>query len=1152
MRRMLVIGCGGTGGAIVAYLMDQLRSDLAARGIESIPDCWQFVHVDVPLTPERVADGLGTVVDQGGRYISCGPFTGQYQLVDDALSSSLQARGDAALGHIATWAPREPRRIDVAVTEGAGQLRAIGRMLTLSNITRVHTELESAWQRLSTVEATRQMSDATRRLLTLGKAEHDAPPVVFVVSSMAGGAGASMALDVCRIAVEIGADPQLTGVFMASADVFDELPEAARTGVRPNALAMLGEIVAAQTGAAHTHDTEVLRALGIPGGSPPSVPFARVFPIGRFVGAERVQFGNGTRDSVYRGVGRALAAVMLSGQVLHELTAYDFTNSNPVDTDSRLFGWGDSRSSRLQWGALGYAALSMGGERYAEYAAQRLARSCVDRLREGHLTPNDTTSGTEQARRLVESQWAQVCDRLGLPSTGGQSPEVMAWATTRLMTREEATSATRAVVSERLQPHLPSAQAGVQASQFVSTLDARIASSRTEVVQGAKTAAYSWAYEWAQGLQDRFDAELRDAVAKHGLAYAAELLRRLRLHLVEGVAPALAVLSRSGPADPVEMPSRSRKILASLKGVLTQGQAILDDVLRDYDAQLSAYIRAEACGLASNLLNSFANQVIDPADEAVVEAHHILDQAAQDRSDHFGLARLKTELYSAWPHDAEHRVARRWEAADNEVLVADAADFGAQYVEDLRRSLPFADGGTPPIFDDARPAAAAQVISGIWPTTGSEKAPDGLIRRTAMWRPRELPTDPHTREPLTPTRARYDVHVRPAELLARSRSYVARPGESFRAYTDVSLRDYVSAGAESERAARQADIVGKFRSALSLALPLIGLDDVTVQTVHKQPVQYRYKLSEVPFQGLPILDDLVAVLESAPRTDPGIGATLRQRDGATGDDSIQRIDIFGSYKNYAPVVYGSVLRPIVEQWARAASPTERHNFWALRRSRPLPASLPLTDIDRQTMVTGWLLGQIIGRVRLPASPDAGPVLIWDDAAREWVPFPHPLLTPAADFVSKNDLLPAVLESVLVAMAQIGASPVGSSLRPYRLLRELCDDQPTPTNTVSGVTRLHGHDLLAQWCRDGVTPPEGVSRVSAAATATTAAERAAAVEAWLQAGPEKAVAAFSQPMPRAGTGLSPLRDVAPDLRHACGQIRQWLATAEDTSHGISDF
>ena len=42
MYKVLVIGCGGSGAKTLAYMMDQLRADLAVYGISEIPGCWQF------------------------------------------------------------------------------------------------------------------------------------------------------------------------------------------------------------------------------------------------------------------------------------------------------------------------------------------------------------------------------------------------------------------------------------------------------------------------------------------------------------------------------------------------------------------------------------------------------------------------------------------------------------------------------------------------------------------------------------------------------------------------------------------------------------------------------------------------------------------------------------------------------------------------------------------------------------------------------------------------------------------------------------------------------------------------------------------------------------------------------------------------------
>src|SRR4029078_7542600 len=84
-----------------------------------------------------------------------------------------------------------------------------------------------------------------------------------------------------------------------------------------------------------------------------------------------------------------------------------------------LLGWGISAWDVLPWGTYGFASLSMGRDRYAEYAAQRLARSCVDKLLFGHLQTGNPASSTEQLDSLLGRQWAAGRGELGLPPKPG-------------------------------------------------------------------------------------------------------------------------------------------------------------------------------------------------------------------------------------------------------------------------------------------------------------------------------------------------------------------------------------------------------------------------------------------------------------------------------------------------------------------------------------------------------------------------------------------------------------------------------------------------------------------------------------------------------------------------------------------------------------
>ena len=135
MYKICVVGLGGSGGKTLQFLMDQLRSELTAIRwtADHLPRCWEFVHIDVPAAPDGVGPGLPpTVPAQGGTYIPVSTATDNYAVLDAALQTTLgnQPAGNQ-LRQLARWRP-DPRAVNTPITSGAGQYRAVGRLLTLA------------------------------------------------------------------------------------------------------------------------------------------------------------------------------------------------------------------------------------------------------------------------------------------------------------------------------------------------------------------------------------------------------------------------------------------------------------------------------------------------------------------------------------------------------------------------------------------------------------------------------------------------------------------------------------------------------------------------------------------------------------------------------------------------------------------------------------------------------------------------------------------------------------------------------------------------------------------------------------------------------------------------------------------------------------
>ena len=729
MRRFLVVGCGGSGGSTLAFMMDQLRSELHAAGIEKLLSGWQFVHIDVPSAAEPGPEGLANVPAQGGSYVGCGPQGSSYAILDGALSQRLNA--ESALDTIATWAPRDPQDVSIPISAGAGQYRAIGRMITLSKANEIHARLQAAWDALFRVETISEMSSV--RVPGMGGFDPNDPPIVLVVSSMAGGAGASMALDVCRLLTLVtGLDPRLMGVFMVTPDIFDSLPKSAVIGVRANALAMLGEIVASQSGAAREHDVRLMRALGQHHGEGEPIPFARVFPVGRYIGADRTLFGDGSANAVYRGLARGLAGLMMSGRATSQFVSYDLGNTASPAGDRDLLGWGISAWEVLPWGTYGFSSLSMGRDRYAEYAAQRLARRCVDKLVAGHMQPGNPASSNEQLDALLSSQWQLHCQELGLPMAGGdeqsRAPVVGRWVGFEAFPQDVLTGAVRGIVERQIRPYLPS-PSGMTAEQWVPIFRSAVANRRNDIVRACAGEAYGLVFGWHLDFVNRLEAMVGRAVAALGLPYGRRLVDQLRRYLDDVVAPSVSTLAVVGQSDVGAVPPAADAVLRSLRGTLVNADQIVASALDGFHDSVRRQLLSDASRHLSDVMRSMGAEMLAPLRNALEQAMILLEQARAQPPTDVGLARLSTDQYAAWPSEADELVSPRFAEANNEVLLINSSAFQGQYQADLPKAVAGANSMMP--LSTATEEAASQIIVGLWRTTGGMSAPGGLIERTA-------------------------------------------------------------------------------------------------------------------------------------------------------------------------------------------------------------------------------------------------------------------------------------------------------------------------------------------------------------------------------------------------------------------------------------
>ncbi|MDR0849100.1 MAG: tubulin-like doman-containing protein [Propionibacteriaceae bacterium] len=1180
MRRFLAVGCGGSGAATLAYMRDHLSETLARRGWQGkLPAGWQFVVIDVPtgaLSDQRPktrppAIGQSEGASGEGQYVSTGYPNGTYAMLDQALTTRLSAATSATnegggLKLFGSWAPRDPWAVNIALAEGAGQHRAIGRALLLQHVQTVQTALD---------DAVDSLEGAGSDMLRLNPFFPDDPysgdpPLILVVSSMAGGSGASMALDVCRL---LRANARNQGrqiaVFMISADVFSDnrkYSEDTRHGAMPNALAMLGEIVAAQMGESTAHDLALLNAAGadhldgalLGAETELAVPFQRVFPVSNRIGGG-VKLGDGGAEHIFRALGLGLGSLMVSGQTaVNDFVSIDLTNP-PTPPNTKYFGWGARDATRLVWGSFGYASLSLGRDRYEHYAAQRLAGASVRNLLDGHLI--EGLSSQESVNALAGRDWRKFWELVGLPTLeGGVAPtdEAGRWFEGVLgaaVCHQQASQVIGRVVAPRVVP--PAGQAA--GSQWLSAVDGWLADCLSPVVADLRQAAERGVYDWQQSLRGRTEAAVTQVIGERGLEYAAQLATSLSdwLPYFVGALRQIAAV----PPHPLELGPELRATLGGLARIdVGNGTDARNEVLAQVTRESARWLQLTACAKTADLLESFVTDLLAPLIGALNDAQKGLRALAEESPSALGSADLRTSDVQAWPSDRVP-LPQRFTQAVNEIVLTEAADFPAQYEADVRAAWihnQSYDSRQNLTFEDAQNLVVGQIVTGQWEASGGQSAPGGLLTGfDTWWAGRVFPNDPFSGATKPIGEATVGVHVLPEEVLRRATALVRRPNDqAFSTYTSVTLNQWLQDPSQPHEQKRREDLLArKFVETLEKARPLaLAEPRLTALANAVTEPRYRYRFSTIPFPPT-VVARLTQLLKGDEQLDP---TAVNQFTGSCSTSSdAQSVAVFGSYQPMAPIVFSGLLQPIADQYGRTVLPTARDLFWRWRRARPLGAAIPLSRAERHALAAGWFIGQITGHLLLPDKDRPNDsIKIWAriaDGSGRWLEFPSPLLTPPGFHegpyhFQPYDWLPAVLESILLAYARVPVSTL-ASLDPYIALRSLFDSGDKPSGGLD-LPNLAARTILKAWATDGITPEGGASRVPRLAASTGPTQRIEAALAWLQGpkGPLDTIRTTFDPGPRGDAG----RFAKVSTREAAAAMPLFADVAMDVKRAVEDI
>ena len=1007
LRRFLLIGVGGSGGKTLRYLRQDLEQRLLEVGwTEGIPVGWQFLTIDVPPSPDGNEPGLPPQLPDGS-YVGLAVQNVSYAALDRVLVPA--APNERNLRELVGWRPN-PANVFVDIAAGAGQHRTLGRVIAVANLGKIKSAISGAIERMSQPDATTQLDRLSQ---AFGNQPTNNPPmpVALVTSSIAGGSGAGIFLDVCDVLKSTGqswADNSMAVLF--APDVFADLPQLGKNGVYPNALAALSEMLAGYWNNEPTGATEyaLYESAGIQiSGSKrrgPRYPFV----IGR--SNQRVHFG-GQLD-VYQGTGSALAALLTSATAQNDLVSYKFgnwTNSTSLPDNLGL----KTPNDETPLSSLGFASVSLGRDRFGRYASERLARLAVEHVLRAHWVGREVPEKMTPEEALEEARepnFNWFLEESGLHELGETNNEIVDGL------RPPTQAALIEETVQRVRSNVVGGRKSLKASEWSNALCGSFKANEQQFLGDIQVRIETNARDvWIPEMQTKIRALVAKAMAMVGGPVTVALLDSLLAEIARVVGELTHeqdkyrrwTLNRDGAiqdglaqfGDRNQMPADNE----FLSRAIDQGRKTLE---WGAEAELRAF--------AADIVRDLSEGLLMPLRSAVAGAVAVLEQEDRPAAGN-GVAAVVRE----WP-DGE-LVPKRYEPAVNERLVEPVGEFPAMFRDRIEKTI---DATTP---DGAQRQAVTEIVLGSKIATEQQ-----CVQQKSPWWPDRLSS-----ASAVPSRARFEVSLNADSLLNRARLWVHAPNTAIGSYVSESMSSYVGSGVdEATRVDRMERLRASFAEALSLAAPLVNLNASVLSRVHERDsMKPSFSFTEIPFAvGTPGRTMVEAVLRSQDidPTDP-VNAKF------FGDGDQSRIDIVSMFDvAMEPVVFDSIMAPIAADWtARKNTAEARKNFWKWRRSRPLTRFAPMAPEVRRRFITGWWTARLLGQLRWPAVTDAGPVEAWIADQRSWMPFPFPLITPA---LGEADILPAVVESLpLAIVAYATKGGLGDqALMPYRRLSDLGD------------------------------------------------------------------------------------------------------------------
>ncbi len=1002
---MIVIGCGGSGGKVVLGLRDRLEKELQRRGWRhGIPEAFQLKWVDVPVPQETFPDFGRSVADEDYAGLA---WSDIYREIDDLVIKGAGNRIERLIG----WRPSP--YIDLPFLEGAGQMRALGRMGALSNASKVTNLIQKAVQDAKTSIPEFESFASHLGVQNVSGAQNvSKEPFVFVVSSLAGGTGAGVFLDVCDLVR--ASNPNLGQRIISVLLTAEIFPGIAGVGIPTNSLGASSELMNAMLAVQRPLETLYGQgaAVNVLQGSGPSVAY--------LVGLRTLDAGGALEspDDAYRVVTESLMALMLDEHLQQDMIGHDLTNRNLQQADRgskfKMLVEPPSLNQNAMCGfvsSFGSAKVAVGSSRFGDWARDRMVRSVLEYLLKGWrdrglelIDPDrrDVVQDPEIVEHIVNRDREEFFDECGLWEEDEPDATRHDQVVDGILNRDQLNDVLREFHKKRIAEMGSFSQLGGR--EWVNRIPAVIKNRQSELRLEVAGLLEKGSDDFAVKVVKQLETAVSKWLAEYGLPVAAGLVKELSQQCssaaeqLQREARGMESASRRDPAQAISA------AFHALGGSRVNAKSdFVQDAVRKSIGPNQYWMESERCEKAASLLTDVVEKVLVP-----------LMSALESRGEELDMFAGSSEVQD-WPVGAG--VSAKYAPAPSEFCLVGAEEWNGVYEQLLKEST--AKKNSAGSVGAARDTICAGGFK-YGDAAAPREAPTALrLDSGSGWLGKGRPVG-------------VELALSPEEIKDRVDQFFLNPSNSMGRFLESGLEEHLAKQGREVPGGNHTKRLERFRkclgSAMQMASPMCRIQDEMVSRLHNDGgLATSLTVQELPFDGgHPAHDVAKAILTGQ----DGVSAGAFKSRSKTGMESVLVVRRLATPVH--PAVVASLYEPIVKDWDKAVTPddpaTAIKTFWNNKRARLLNEFIPLPKPAIESIVRGWFVGRLLGLITDP-TPSTGPhVHTRDDFGNEEIAaFPWPLLRHGRNDEleepeSIDEWLPAILEHLPLAMMMLSQDP----------------------------------------------------------------------------------------------------------------------------------